>query len=159
MTGWHILGYHTGFQYVDWAVMHCPSMDSKYYTKPAPYPQQISLMLDYDFRYNSFDTCAAAGMGATPPYPRNRLDSASLATSPLFTDAGELRRTRPGGVIITAYQQTDYWDRRWAHETGGNMVMHDGSARWVTNALRPSSWEGWPSSYGVAFSFYDTLVR
>lgn len=159
-SGWHILLYESGFSYIDWRLMSCPSMDNPGYNRPGA---TTSLFVDYEYRYNSYDTCQRAGLGNPPRYPRNVLATGPDSVRPLFTDAGTRRRWRDGtGRIYRQYQEDgQWWSRKWAHYSGGNMAMHDGSVRWIPNApwLSGDNARGWPAEYSIRFSHYDTLVQ
>ncbi len=162
-SGWWILLYRTNFSYMDWELIHCPSMDSANYGKPTA---TSAVFLDYEYRYNSYDTCSRAGLGNPPDYPKNMFSRSAFSLKPLFTDAATRRICRDGsGRIYRKYQDDvggdQWWSRKWAHYDGGNMTMHDGSTMWVRNGpwLPGNGSQGWPAEYSIRFDYYDTLVE
>ena len=81
----------------------------------------------------------------------------------LFTDAGCNRRWRAGsaspGAIFTRNMEDGTWSsRRWAHEVGGNVVRHDGSGSFISNAPNFGLSYGWPSEFRSTFSYYDSYM-
>ena len=79
---------------------------------------------------------------------------------PLLADAAENGRYPDSPTVVTRDNETNWMDEKWAHYDGGNMIMHDGSAKWYFNAPWTSSqYTDWPSEYGAYFNFIDTLVE
>jgi prepilin-type N-terminal cleavage/methylation domain-containing protein len=160
-SGWYILGYESGWSYVNWEVLKCPSMDSA--DNLASAPGVGRRFVEYGYRYNSYDTCGRARLGNPRRYPRNILGRGVFSEYPILTDAATRRIWRDGsGRIYGRYKEDgQWWSRKWAHTTGGHMAMHDGSARWVRNGpwLAGNGSQGWPAEYSIRFDYYDTLVQ
>src|SRR5690606_4395904 len=124
-SGWHILYHET--DYLLWDALVCPSMDDPNFTAPA---LSHSRMMHYGFRYNTYDTCvSAANLGNPPRYPKQVYDIKGISNKPIFVEAAAMRRVLSDGRIFTRHAENNWAARRWAHQIGGNMVMHDGSGR------------------------------
>jgi prepilin-type N-terminal cleavage/methylation domain-containing protein len=152
-TGWYYLGVDSGFSYVNHRMMICPSMDRRSYWDGTP-PTTGSnnrKVIHYGYRYNT--------MGGVPGRvsPKNALDGRQGCEPwrTLLTDSA-VCRIDPN--TWTPYGRNGKWiSLKWAHQTGGNMMRFDGSARWVGNRLvHGSNNTGWPSRYAVRFSWYDS---
>lgn len=48
----------------------------------------------------------------------------------LFSDAARMRRDDSRMIVL---KNTNYYQRRWAHEVGGNIITHQGNAFWLPN--------------------------
>ena len=158
-SGWHQLLYGSGFAYIPWSVMACPVMKSPNYAKPT-LPGKV--LVDYDYRYNSYDSCLGAITSGIPNRPWTVFSDVKKSLA-LFTDAGCNRRWRAGspspGAIFTRNMEDGTWSsRRWAHEVGGNVVRHDGSGSFISNAPNFGLSYGWPSEFRSTFSYYDSYM-
>ncbi|MHC4885821.1 MAG: type II secretion system protein [Planctomycetota bacterium] len=163
-TGWYVLltetsvpngrgavPYNTlSLPYINLDIMQCPAMDrqSAYdgiRNSTNSLPRQ---KIDYDYGYNSCDTSG----GPNSRYPRFGQISRKR---PVFTDGAYQRRDHTTGELFTRSGQAGGASYRWGHETGGNMIFPDGSARWFPNwpVFIPNS--GWPSSYTARFNWYE----
>ncbi len=158
-SGWYQLLYGSGFAYVPWEVMACPVMKSPSYSKPTA-PGKV--LVDYDYRYNSYDSSLGAITSGIPNRPWTVFSDVKKSLA-LFTDAGCNRRWRASssypGRVFTRNQEDGTWSsRKWAHDVGGNVVRHDGSGSFVTNAPYFGLDYGWPSEFRSTFSYYDSYM-
>jgi len=150
-TAWYILIDVLGA--VDESIVNCPAMD---YTAVSPGE------LHYEYFYNSCRTCSSTGSGAT--YEEQSADSYSQRNSaargswPLFNDAAGYRLI--GIAPIRVFANSGGWNqKRWAHQEGGNLVYHNGGARWIPN-YDDCTWAPrcWPASSGV-LRYADSLLQ
>lgn len=116
----------------------CPSMD----TEPS-----TNGNVHYGYLYNSCRSCAGCGSG--PTYADRAMDSYSKRDSrsmwPLFHDAAGYRLS--GVQPLTVYEKSGGWNQmRWAHQDGGNLVYHNGGARFIHN-FESCTWSPrcWPA--------------
>jgi len=129
-SGWRILVHDTG--YVKSNIVYCPSMQHKQIGTAFPGGH----FTHYDYRYNTYDTCAYGSFPPSPVvYPRNVFSRKNWSWRPLFLDS-RVQRILHGKILKTNCKTPGYtWWQKWAHYDGGNMVMHDGSARFIRNFL------------------------
>jgi prepilin-type N-terminal cleavage/methylation domain-containing protein len=106
--------------------------------------------LSYGYRYNH-----AADMNwfysAQTPYRPNALEIGDRSWRPLFTEAAPYRRDSTTYQVKTkTIFNWGFSNYRWAHETGGNYVAHDGSGHWQKNVFVPSYPDcSWPTAQNI----------
>lgn len=80
----------------------------------------------YSYRYNTYYTGVTTSTGA-------EYSSKLLRTGDnwrmLFSDAAEYRKKEDETPFTKSVGPNYYNHSRWAHETGGNILVFDGSAR------------------------------
>jgi hypothetical protein len=90
-----------------------------------------------------------------PWYERDPFANPNYNDLPLFHEATGYRRDPASSYITTYVRNSTSWDMVWAHQSGGNVALHDGSARWLPNVYEGTTWgssKSWPS--GGVYSFY-----
>ena len=122
-SGWYILLHDTNEAYFKKEVVYCPSM---------PHYWALGAITHYDYRYNTYDNCFYGSWGLS--YPRNVFTRRNWQWRPLFLDSRVCRIYN--NVILKKNMPGRYrfW-QKWAHYEGGNMMMHDGSGRFIRNYL------------------------
>jgi prepilin-type N-terminal cleavage/methylation domain-containing protein len=164
VSGWYQLLHETAFSYVGIDLMICPSMRERRegYTERLERGEQT--LLHYDYRYNTRDSyCNLACPPAhDPPTPRMVFSNVRRSKA-LLSDAGSNRRWRSGarqGTPYTRNGEEGWMSRRWAHQTGGHIVRHDGAGFFIENdPVEPGPHEGgWPAFYQSTFHFYDQYM-
>ena len=122
--GWYIYVQQTGM--IPAALLDCPSMD----VRPT-----LPGYGHYDYRYNSYNTNSfSTGI----PYGRAFNDSAR-GWRWLFAEGTAYRLlvimndpvVESSGIYPGLSPTTRF---RWAHGTGGNVVRHDGSGKWLASS-------------------------
>jgi hypothetical protein len=104
---------------------------------------------------------AAANGGANDLYfPRKRFERLGDKPVLLFIAAANYRLLWPAYVVRG--ESTNIWRQRWAHTSGGNVVIMDGSGHWMPNHFIRGGRDingsmSWPSRGNLApysFGFY-----
>jgi len=152
LTGWRIFLEETGQTYVNKQVTRCPSMMRHAYHTTGP-TGAGSYIVDYDYRYNNADTDRRVYEPKSPWYARDPFSNSAFSDLPLFHEATGYRRD-PATLFVSTYRRNGTgWAFTWAHEEGGTLAMHDGSARWLPNVFNiAGSAVSWPS--GGVFTIY-----
>jgi hypothetical protein len=142
-TGWKVFG-DEGYMSED--LFGCPSFGT-----PPRLNSSSTEGIHYSYRYN---TRRAMGYLDSTISPHHHSDTTrppgGLLTDPergeraLFTDASIYRRT--SGQILTETGSPSWRYRRWSHEEGGNIALHNGAAFWMNNIpeVNPNYRPGWP---------------
>jgi len=143
-SGWYIIFYDLRGEYIHRSIVRCPSQpeDGGEY---GGLDTGSGVFMDYDYRYNTRDSSAGGG---SPTYPSHIFTKDGYAQRPFLWDSGQKKRM--ASTVFTVHKQTSWMDRKWAHYDGGNVVMHDGSGRFVRNSpYLDSNDKGWPAKYGL----------
>ena len=117
--------------------------------------------MTYDYRYNHGGTHGRMSWGGWPggvTYQREALYKPQNGVqNPVLLNDAAGQRTRSGQRIRKTYHSSNRLP--WAHQTGGNVVLQDGSGHWIPNNID----RGWPadSSWGswVLYTRYDYVDR
>jgi prepilin-type N-terminal cleavage/methylation domain-containing protein len=160
-TGWYLLVQQ---MHIPMALLQCPSQDWNVEGPPWNSANSIG-EIHYGYRYNTdrvdYYNYANTGIGTGPPAPvqefygRNALGDPSRSRKPLLTEAAGYRRN-PGAAVNTKSDvASGSTIRRWAHEDGGHILLHDGSVMWFRNGFYGTGSQAWPSNND--FPFYPLL--
>ena len=142
-TGWKIFGDQG---YMKTGLFECPSFGT-----PARLNSSSTEGIHYSYRYNSRraigyldSTIPPNGSGDLTRPPKRLLFDPRRAARALFTDASIYRRT--GGKELTVTGSPSWRYRRWSHETGGNITLHNGVTFWMDNVPQVDTnyRVGWP---------------
>ena len=107
--------------------------------------------MSYGYRYNN-SKILNHWKGGTD-YSRDALADPDNQRSALIIDAIE-RRVRSNGEIGASMNPHNV--NRWAHQTGGNIAMHDGAVQWFDNNLN----RNWPQEGSLPrFGNIDNMIR
>lgn len=151
-TGWYQL---RTLQHVQDKSLDCPSLDASPGSGIAQNLNQLGnyYRLSYGYRYNTFEANHELPQrnketATTGNYPRAQ-GQGSMARV-LFNDGSSYRRS-----TLAPYEEIHGAGRghlkyQWAHVTGGNVALFDGSAHFMPNFLPPSTHGGrqfaaWPN--------------
>ena len=149
MTGWAC--YVTN-NYVNLNLLTCPSQGWK------PVLTQNGPGIHYSYRYNSA-RAIKYGTGEFGSYvaPRGAIVDSSRTWRALFSDAKVCRRDSVTGrqIVLKNVGTSNVYNRRWAHEIGGNVCTHAGSVVWVPN-LDPSG-NGSTGNPGFPHQWYEPV--
>lgn len=167
-NGWKIF---TDLQYMHTNLFRCPSADFRpRITTGVDYGKG----LHYSFRYNSrrvmeFDNSMFVNRAVTETnIPRKLLFADDRVRLPLFWDAAFARRSADDGTGVIWNSTNDKTGattlqnapNKWSHLEGGNIVLHDGSGRWLPNYSPPGMNvynPGWPYSWGTTRTRFKGL--
>lgn len=163
-SGWYELLYRADFGYVSADLVFCPSMGDRRQTYVERLRQGQQTQLHYDYRYNSRDSFCnlSCPPDNDPPTPRMVFSNVRRSKA-LLADAGSNRRWRSGprqGIPFVQNGEDGWMSQRWAHQTGGHIVRHDGAGFFIENdPIEPGPNEGgWPAYYQSTFYFYDQYM-
>jgi prepilin-type N-terminal cleavage/methylation domain-containing protein len=158
-TGWQTFCRNTESIPLD--LVKCPSMDYPIIKAGARH------VYSYDYRYNTRTVNRVNDTGFHPrPFAAGK-----MTWRVLFADAFE------GRSSLTDYTHRPYdesnrkppdWTFRWAHQEGGNVVLHDGAGVWEPNRIHfglgsdPEYKKSWPTCHylplfsqgGLGIDFY-----
>jgi len=172
-TGWFPFAKN---RYMAYGILLCPSMDRKlaqtdFESKLLGITSNFGGMVDYGYRYN-IDRVAHDSYGRVQKWDLQRgvLEKPEYGLVGLFADSGGTKINtdampfaataptwytsdgQPGGLTAGASST----GVRWAHQAGGNVMAHNGEARWIPNVINYSStYYGWPNRSGI----YSTWNR
>lgn len=129
----------------------CPSMDFRVSTFG-----QAAGNLHYGYRYNSnrvdysnwrYNWSLTGGAAnttttTTPFYYPQMFDNPARNTRPMLIDSNNYRRHQsiPGKPVIDTSITSGSTVRKWAHTSGGNYMLHDGSGHWKQNTDEGFGW-------------------
>lgn len=135
-------------RYISKNVFNCPSQGW------APVLTTNGQGIHYGFRYNSRRVVDYGGDGfANGIVPRGTMVSQNRGMKVLLTDAGRMRKDQTSGMVILT-NTGNYYNRRWAHEEGGHMLLHNGAVIWQKNYGNwPLCWYG-----GGLWTSWDTIA-
>lgn len=160
-TGWAILivQYNLPLR-----LLYCPSQD---WTPWGPPWNQASNNgeLHYGYRYNtdrvdyynylSYGVSGTPGVNPADYYARNALGDPKRGNKVFMAEAAGYRRDGGGAIISRSDVISGVIIRRWAHQEGGHVVLHNGSVQWYPNKFFSSGYYSWPSNGD--FPFYPLL--
>ncbi len=141
-TGWYSF---LASENIPLSMVSCPAMDRPILGDPLK--TTSSGILSYGYRYN----CHDYDVWNNPDYtPRVHLDD-DVNWRPLFAESAAYRMANG----VTPNTTTTGWGQlRWAHQTGGNYMTHQGSGGWLPNNIIPGSSASWPTNnYIVGWSY------
>jgi len=148
-TAWYVMVNKVSYLNKD--AVACPSMDRTLRV----ISDNVDGWVDYSYRYNSESSSSKGGdyqherdvMGRQP----------DRSNVPLVTDAQEGRR--PGSGDQVTLQTTSSWlAQRWAHEEGGNVLDHQGAARFRPNWFNSTPAASYPSQYTPNWTTQDAYL-
>jgi prepilin-type N-terminal cleavage/methylation domain-containing protein len=155
-TGWRLM---MASDQVPDALHACPSAAP--YAAANPYTDATIGYLDYGYRYNTVALDEVPWIEdkgliyTAKPWLRS-----DIGRRVLFADAGSYRRDATTLEINLAHK--NHISFKWAHFEGGNLALHDGSARWrPALGVGVPFWQAWwPSNgYRVNYNFLDRHVK
>jgi prepilin-type N-terminal cleavage/methylation domain-containing protein len=157
-TGWYILINRE--KYLPYKSALCPAQDEIVSNN------NTHGSVHYGYRYNSdrvdYTNFRWSATDAAY-YRRGALEHSGKSNRVLLTEASAYRRD---STTFVPNGKTLGWNaKRWAHSSGGNLALHDGSAYWLPNQLVLGALQAsWPSGnsdflwYGRGPWGFDTYI-